>query len=116
MPDSAVHSSDPRLPQQRGLYYGGGWHESAGGRTIAVMAPATQEPLGLTVDATAEDVDRTVMAARAAFAGWRDTPAQERAKAIRAAAAMLLQHADELAWLEALDTGKIGRASCRERV
>ena len=33
------------------------------------------------------------------------SPAQERAKAIRAAAAILLAHGDELAWLEALDTG-----------
>ncbi len=105
MPDAAAPSSDPRLPRHRGLYYGGGWRESEGGRTIAVIAPATQEPLGATVDATADDVDRAVMAAREAFPAWRDTPAQERAKAIRAAAAILLQHADELAWLEALDTG-----------
>ena len=73
MPDSAVQSPDPRLPQQRGLYYGGGWHDSAGGRTIAVMAPATQESLGLTVDATAEDVDRTCAVGRATqrLSAWR---------------------------------------------
>jgi betaine-aldehyde dehydrogenase len=105
MPDTVEPSSDPRLPGHRSLYYGGGWHESKGGRTIAVAAPATGEALGTTVDATADDVDRAVVAARSAFPAWRDTPAQERAKAIRAAAATLLQNADELAWLEALDTG-----------
>ncbi len=105
MAEAAPSLSDPRLPRHRGLYYGGGWHESEGARTIAVIAPATGESLGATVDATADDVDRAVTAARKAFVAWRDTPAQERAKAIRAAAAILLRHADELAWLEALDTG-----------
>ena len=98
-------SPDPRLPKQRGLYYGGAWHASAAGRELAVASPATGESLGTTVDASADDVDRAVAAARAAFLLWRDTPAQERAKAIRAAAAILLRHAEELAWLEALDTG-----------
>ncbi len=105
MPETATGFSDARLPRHRGLYYGGGWHESQGGRTIAVMAPATGEPLGTTADAGADDVDRAVAAARMAFPAWRDAPAQERAKSIRAAAAILLQHVDELAWLEAVDTG-----------
>ena len=61
--------------------------------------------LGTAVDATADDVDRAVAAARAAFRPWRDTPAQERAKAIRKASAILRRNAEELAWLEALDTG-----------
>jgi betaine-aldehyde dehydrogenase len=105
MPDSASVSADPRVPRHRTLYYGGGWHESDGARMIAVTAPATLDALGTTIDATAGDVDRAVAAARTAFPGWRDTAAQERAKSIRAAAAILLEHADELAWLEALDTG-----------
>ena len=97
--------SDRRLPRHRALYYGGAWHESQAGRTIAVLAPATGDALGTTIDATADDVERAVAAARKAFLTWRDVPAQERAKAIRAAAAILLANADELAWLEALDTG-----------
>ena len=105
MLETAEPALDSRLPRHRDLYYGGGWHPSEGGRTIAVMAPATGEPLGTTVDATADDVDCAVAAARSAFLDWRDTAAQERAKAIRAAAAILLRHADELAWLEAQDTG-----------
>src|SRR5258708_7694350 len=96
---------DTRLPRQRGLYYGGAWHASVGTREIAVTSPSTGEPLGTCADATAEDVDRAVIAAAAAFALWRDTPAQERAKAIRHASAILREHTEELAWLEALDTG-----------
>ena len=101
----AERSPDARLPQHRNLYYGGAWHPSAAGREIAITSPSTEESLGATIDASADDVDRAVSAARAAFLLWRDTPAQERAKAIRKASAILRQHADELAWLEALDTG-----------
>ncbi len=105
MPDTAQQALAARLPRHRNLYYGGAWHPSAGERQVAVMSPSTGEALGVTVDATADDVDRAVTAARAAFHSWRDTPAQDRARAVRAAAAILLDNADELAWLEALDTG-----------
>jgi betaine-aldehyde dehydrogenase len=87
------------------LYYGGAWHASTGTREIVVSSPSTGESLGVSVDATAEDVDRAVAAARAAFLLWRDVPAQERAQTIRRASTILREHAQELAWLEALDTG-----------
>jgi betaine-aldehyde dehydrogenase len=103
MPDDK--SADPRLPLHRSLHYGGAWHASAGARTIAVSSPSTGESLGTTADATAEDVDRAVTAARTAFFLWREVPAQERASAIRKASGILRQNADELAWLEAVDTG-----------
>jgi len=102
---TAPTPTDTRLPRQRTLWYGGAWHASTAARNIAVSSPSTGEALGATVDATPEDVDRAVTAARAAFALWRDVPAQERATAIRRASAILREHADELAWLEALDTG-----------
>jgi betaine-aldehyde dehydrogenase len=105
MPDTADTSHDPRLPQHRGLYYGGAWHDSTAGRAIAGTCPATGAALGPSIDATADDVDRAVAAARAAFLLWRDTPAQERAKAIRLAATILRRNAEELAWLDARDGG-----------
>jgi betaine-aldehyde dehydrogenase len=104
VPDAAP-LFDPRLPRHRALFYGGGWHASDGGREIAVANPATGEALGTTVDASAADVDRAVAAAKRAFPAWRDTPAQERARRIRQAITALMAHADELAWLEAVDTG-----------
>jgi betaine-aldehyde dehydrogenase len=94
-----------RLPRHRALYYGGRWHESKAQKSIPVIAPATGESIGSVVDASADDVDLAVTAAREAFRMWRDTPAQERAKAVRRAAQILLDNADDLAWLEALDTG-----------
>jgi betaine-aldehyde dehydrogenase len=105
MPDQAASTLDPRLPRNRGLYYGGTWHASAGGRQTVVSSPGTGEALGTAVDASAEDVDRAVTAARQAFSSWRDVPAQQRAKAIREAAAILRANAEELAWIEAIDGG-----------
>jgi betaine-aldehyde dehydrogenase len=98
-------TDDARLPRHRELYYGGAWHGSTGGGAIAVECPATCESLGSVIDASTADVAKAVAAAREGFAAWRDTPAQERARAVRAAAAILRSHADELAWLDALDCG-----------
>jgi len=36
MLEAAAPALDLRLPRHRGLYYGGRWHDSDGGRTIAV--------------------------------------------------------------------------------
>lgn len=93
------------LPAHRAHFYGGAWHASRSGATLDVENPATGESLGGAASADAADVDRAVAAARTAFAGWRETPAQERARRLREAAAVLLEHRDELAWLDALDTG-----------
>ena len=76
----------PRLPQQRALYYGGAWHESAGGREIAVIAPGDAASRSAsTVDAHRGRRRPRASRRRATrFYAWRDMPAQERAKAIRA--------------------------------
>jgi betaine-aldehyde dehydrogenase len=96
---------DERLPKHRGLYYGAAWHAPVAGRETEVVSPSTGESLGMAAEAAAEDVDRAVAAARQGFLAWRDTPAHERAKAIRKAAAILREHKDELAHIEALDGG-----------
>ncbi len=53
-----------------------------------------------------EDVDRAVAAARRAFEGWSQRTPAERSQALLALAAMLEQHGEELARLEALNAGK----------
>ncbi|HET7098323.1 MAG TPA: aldehyde dehydrogenase family protein, partial [Casimicrobiaceae bacterium] len=98
MADTSEQLRDSRLPQHRGLYYGGAWHRSPAARDTLVSSPATGASLGTAVDATSEDIDRAVAAARAAFATWRDTPAQERASVLRKAIAILRANADDLAW------------------
>jgi hypothetical protein len=71
-----------QLPARRDLYYGGGWHEAAGG-TAATVSPSTGQGLGTFAVAGAEDVDRAVAAARAGFAEWRRVAPLERARVLR---------------------------------
>ena len=104
-----MNARDPanafELPAQRAHFYGGAWHAPRSGAMLDVENPATGESLGQVPNGDAADVDRAVAAAAAAFPAWRDTPAQTRARCLRDAAAVLREHRDELAWLDALDTG-----------
>ncbi|WP_240670267.1 aldehyde dehydrogenase family protein [Actinoplanes solisilvae] len=67
------------------------------GRTIEVLNPANGEVVGETPAGTAEDVDRAVAAARAAFPGWAATPPAERAAVVRRIADGLKERAEQLA-------------------
>jgi betaine-aldehyde dehydrogenase len=100
-----MQATTVELPHKRLHFYGGAWHASANGATMDIEDPATGASLGVASSANAADVDAAVAAGAAAYPGWRDTPAQQRAQCIRAAAAILREHRDELAWLDALDTG-----------
>lgn len=93
------------LPENRGLFYNGTWHQAAGGRTYDIASPGSGRSLGLVADADASDVDRAVCAAHQAFLGWRDVPPLERAKVLRKAASIVREHARELALLDAVDCG-----------
>ena len=65
------------------LYIGGQWVPSSGSGSIDVINASTEEVMGHIPEGTAEDVDRAVGAARAAFASWSRTEPQERAKFLR---------------------------------
>ena len=91
------------MPQ--GLYIAGQWSSSASGRTLTSHNPATGEVLGKVPLADEEDVDRAVEAARLAFAEWRDVPPAERAQCLEQLADRVLQHTEELALMDACDSG-----------
>ena len=65
------------------LFIGGEWVEPAGDGSIEVVNPTTEEVIGRVPEGTAEDADRAVKAARAAFDAWSQTPAEERAALLR---------------------------------
>jgi betaine-aldehyde dehydrogenase len=79
---------------------------SSGEETEPVLNPATGEQLAHAPRSTAQDVDDAVSAARRAFAGWSQTTPQERSQALLAIAAVLEEHGEEIARLEALNAGK----------
>jgi betaine-aldehyde dehydrogenase len=98
------------LPEHRGLFYGGAWHEPLGGTRLPVDSPATGEPLGEVAAAGAADVDAAVAAAREGFERWRRVPPLERARTQRRFGAVLREHARELALIDAIDGGNPVRA------
>jgi betaine-aldehyde dehydrogenase len=79
---------------------------SSGAATEAVLNPASGEELARAPVSTAQDVDRAVAAARRAFGGWSQTTPQQRSQALLAIAAVLEEHGEEIARLEALNAGK----------
>jgi betaine-aldehyde dehydrogenase len=77
------------------------------GRTTEVVDPAHGVTLATVPVGGAEDVDRAVAAAQAAFEGpWSRLSAGERGRLIARLAATVADHAEELAWLESRNVGK----------
>ncbi|MEA2953303.1 MAG: betaine-aldehyde dehydrogenase [Alphaproteobacteria bacterium] len=93
------------LPEHRGIYYGGGWQKPKSGRYADTLNPANGKSLGKVADASAEDIDAAVAAAKGAFQEWRRVMPLERAKLLRRIAEVLRQNANELAMIDAADCG-----------
>jgi phenylacetaldehyde dehydrogenase len=91
------------------LLIDGDWRDSASGETFATLNPATEETLAQVQRGNAEDIDRAVKAARRAFddgSDWRRMTPSDRGRLIHRIGDLILEHSDELAWLESLDNGK----------
>lgn len=91
------------------LLVNGNWIPSASGKSFATFNPATTEKLTEVAEGEAEDVDRAVRAARKAFEspGWNKWTNRERGRLLLRIADLISAHAEELALLETLDTGKV---------
>jgi betaine-aldehyde dehydrogenase len=94
-----------RIPQHRSLYYGGAWHEASSGRGMDTFNPSTGETLCSVQIGDGPDVDAAIAAAREGFVAWRAVVPLERARLLRQAAAIVREHADELAMLDAANCG-----------
>ena len=90
------------------LFINGRPEDSAGGRTIDVINPATGDLLTTVPDADSADVDRAVAAARASFEkkSWRGMDPSKREKILWDLSEILLKNKDELAALESMENGK----------
>lgn len=83
------------------------------GRQFELRDPATQELICGVADADAGDVAHAVASARAAQPAWAKLPARDRGKLLIEGGRVLAAHAEELAGLLALETGKALRTECR---
>ena len=105
VPFKSVKPQTLTLPAHRGAFYGGAWHKPKSGRMADSINPGTGQSLGPVADCGADDVDAAVQAAAKAFPAWRDTAPLERARMLRRIAAILREHAEELAMIDAADCG-----------
>jgi aldehyde dehydrogenase (NAD+) len=89
------------------LLIDGKWVQPAEGKSIPMVDPCTGEPFAAIAAGGPEDIDRAVRAAQAALdGGWGRTSAAERGRILLRWARLIEDHADELALIEARDTGK----------
>ena len=82
--------------------------DAASGGTFETHNPATEELITTVAEAGAEDVDRAVRAARAAFESgpWPKMKPADRARVLHRLGDLILANADEIARLETMDNGK----------
>ena len=79
------------------IYIGGEWVAPSGSEPIEVINSTTEEVMGTIPACAAEDADRAVAAARAAFPAWSETSREERAGYLNTIAAGLGERIDEVA-------------------
>lgn len=100
-----VHK-DPQSPAS--LYIGGQWVAAAQGETRTITCPADRKTVGVVSEASDEDTERAIAAARKAFddGEWSAVPAAERGKILLSVADLIRERKDIFARAEAADTGK----------
>jgi phenylacetaldehyde dehydrogenase len=104
-PSETVASFLRRRPR---LFIGGEWIESASGKTIPVIDPATGRPIAEVADADAADVEAAVAAARQALehGDWASMRPSARQALIWRLSDLIDANAEELAEIESIDNGK----------
>lgn len=100
-----VNPSDVKLDKKYGPLINGKMEEPANGYFDAINA-ATGEVLAQLGRGGEEDIDRAVIAARAAFPKWAATPIEERSKLLNKIADILEENQDRLKLIESMDTGR----------
>ena len=91
----------------KNLYTNGHWEPSVSGETMETYDPSTGLALTAVPMATADDVDRAVVAAKKALEGeWRRTTPAQRSQLLFRVAGLLRRDAERFASVESLDSGK----------
>ncbi|MEH7748039.1 aldehyde dehydrogenase family protein [Neobacillus drentensis] len=89
------------------LYINGEWKPALSGETFEVVNPATGEVAAKVAKAGIEDVEAAVTSARQAFDSgvWSKKSPQERAHVLVQFGNKIIEHAEELGYLESISSG-----------
>src|SRR5664280_1575081 len=108
-PESAALA---KLSPSYGLFIDGAFSDAASHDQFASINPANETTLATVAQASAEDVDRAVVAARRAYDKvWSKTTGAQRSKYLFRIARLIQERSRELAIVETLDNGKPIRES-----
>ncbi|MGI3743904.1 MAG: aldehyde dehydrogenase family protein [Janthinobacterium lividum] len=105
MTSHSSHTHGLELHNAGQFYINGGWTSPAVSALLPVVNPATEEVVAEVARGSAEDVDRAVAAARAAFPGWSVTPVEERAAILGKIHELILERKESLAQVLSLEMG-----------
>lgn len=107
-PESTDHI---QLKKKYDLYINGKFSEPIKGKYFDTINPSTNEKIASVAEATFEDVDAAVQAAKKAFESWSKLTGKERGKYIFRIARLIQERGREFAVIESLDGGKPIRES-----
>lgn len=107
-PESTDHI---QIKKKYDLYIDGNFVKPAKGKYFDTINPATDQKITRIAEATAEDVDKAVKAARKAFKSWSNLSGKDRGKYVFRIARLIQERAREFAVIESLNGGKPIRES-----
>src|SRR5436853_7822588 len=87
------------------LYINGEWVAPTASGTLDVINSTTEEVMGRVPEGTAEDIDRAVQAARAAFESWSTTDPSVRAAVVKKISEGVKARQSEIASVSASEPG-----------
>lgn len=102
---TTAKSTALKYPIRHQLFIDGRFVDAESGETLPTLNPHDNTPIVNVAMAGKADVDKAVQAAQRAFPGWSSMAAMERGRILLRLADLIDSHAEELAWLESLDTG-----------
>ncbi|KAH8251269.1 hypothetical protein KR032_004830, partial [Drosophila birchii] len=95
-----------RVPTQ--LFVNGEFIDAEGQRSLDIVNPTDETVLCQVASASANDVDKAVQAANAAFHGpWKQISARQRGQLMLNLADLMEKHKEELATIESVDSGAV---------
>jgi len=88
------------------LHFIDGKPDAGSGATFETLSPIDNLPLAKVARGTATDIDRAAKAAQRAFLSWRKTTGQQRRELLHKIADAIEARAEEIAFIECMDTGQ----------
>ena len=107
-PESTGHI---KIQKKYDLFIDGKFTKPVKGKYFDTINPANDQKISVVAEATSEDIDLAVKAARKAFNGWSKLSGKDRGKYIFRIARLIQERAREFAAIESMDGGKPIRES-----